>query len=60
MSEFVCGPMSHAKLSLHWSIVHYQVTFEWFNSGSETSIGSGQNKPNIIFLELDKRQPTLG
>ena len=38
MSDFVCGAMSHAKLSLHWSIVHYQVTFEWFNSGSDCAL----------------------
>ena len=29
MYNFVCGTMSYAKLSLHWSVIHYQVTFEW-------------------------------
>ena len=39
MNDFVCETMSHAKLSLHWSAIHYQVTFEWcFGHGSETSI----------------------
>ena len=26
--DFVCRTMSHAKSSLHWSVMHYQVTFE--------------------------------
>ena len=26
MFYFVCGTMSPAKLSLHWSVIHYQVT----------------------------------
>ena len=26
--NFVCGTMSHAKASLHWSVIHYQMTFE--------------------------------
>ena len=26
MCNFVCGAMSCAKLSLHWSVIHYQVT----------------------------------
>ena len=29
MCDFVCGTMSHAKLSLHRSIIHYQMTFVW-------------------------------
>ena len=28
MCDFVCGIMSHAKSSLHWSVIHYQMTFE--------------------------------
>ena len=28
MCIFFCGTISHAKLLLHWSIKHYQVTFE--------------------------------
>ena len=36
---FCCGTMSHAMSSLHWSDIHYQVTFEWHSGrGSETSI----------------------
>ena len=39
MYDFVCGTMSHAKLPLHWSAIHYQVTFEWCSGhGLETSI----------------------
>ena len=26
---FICGSMQHAKLSMHWSVIHYHVTFEW-------------------------------
>ena len=37
--DFVCGTMSHAKLLLHWSILHYQVTFEWHSGcGLDMSI----------------------
>ena len=37
--DFVCGTMSHAKSSLHWSVIHNQVTFEWHSGcGSERSI----------------------
>ena len=38
--HFVCGTiMSHAKMSLHMSVIHCQVTFEWCSGhGSETSI----------------------
>ena len=28
MCNFVCGTMLHAKMMLHWSVIHYQVTFE--------------------------------
>ena len=36
--NFVCGTMSCAKSSLHWSVVRYQVTFKWQSGrGSETS-----------------------
>ena len=38
MYEFVCETRSHAKSSLHWSVKHYQVTFEWHSGrGLETS-----------------------
>ena len=31
--------MSHAKMLLHWSVIHYQMTFEWHSGyGFETSI----------------------
>ena len=41
--NFVCGTMACAKMSLLWSVIHYQMTFEW-NSGCglETSIAMGQ------------------
>ena len=26
--DFVCGTMSRAKSSLHWSVIHYQMNFE--------------------------------
>ena len=29
MRNFVRETMSHAKSSLHWSVIHYQMTFEW-------------------------------
>ena len=29
MCDFVCETMPCAKSSLHWSIIHYQVTWEW-------------------------------
>ena len=29
MCDFVCGAISHAKSLLHWSVIHYQVTFGW-------------------------------
>ena len=28
---FVCGTMSCAKSSLHWSVIHYRVTFERYS-----------------------------
>ena len=28
MGDFVRGTTPHNKLSLHWSVIHYQVTFE--------------------------------
>ena len=28
MCDFVCGTMSRAQSLLHWSIIHYKVTFE--------------------------------
>ena len=41
MSDFVCGTMSHAKMSLYWSVIHYQMTFERHSGcGSETSTDS--------------------
>ena len=46
MCDFVCGTMSCAKL-LHWSVIHYQMTFEWHSGrGLETSI---QFPLHIIF-----------
>ena len=37
MCDFFCGTMSHAKLLLHWSVIHYQMTFEWHDGcGLET------------------------
>ena len=39
MCHFVCGAMSHAKVLLHLSIIHYQMTFEWHSGhGTKTSI----------------------
>ena len=39
MCYFLCRTMLHAKSLLHWSVIHYQVTFEWhFGCDSETSI----------------------
>ena len=42
LCDFVCGTtncMSHAKVLLHWSVIHYQMTFERHSGfGSETSI----------------------
>ena len=39
MCNFVCGTTSHAKMLLHWIVIHYQMTFEWHSRcGSETSI----------------------
>ena len=41
--NFVCGTMSHVKLLLHWSVIHYQTTFECLSGcSSETSIYDGQ------------------
>ena len=38
MCDFVFGSM--AKLSLHLSVIHYQVIFEWHSGrGLETPIG---------------------
>ena len=38
MCDFVCWTMSHAKLSLYWSVIYYQMTFEGHSGrGSETS-----------------------
>ena len=31
MCKFVCGTVSHATFSFHWSVIHYQMTFEWHN-----------------------------
>ena len=28
MCDFICGTMSHAKLSLYWSVVDYQKTID--------------------------------
>ena len=40
MCGFVCGTMSHAKLSFNWSVILYRVTLEWhFGCGFETSTG---------------------
>ena len=39
MWDFVCKTMPHAKVLLHWSVIHYRRTFEWHSGcGSETSI----------------------
>ena len=39
MCDFVCGTMSHTKL-LHWSAIHYQMTFEGHSGRDlETFIG---------------------
>ena len=39
MCDFVCETMSHVQYSLHWSVIHYQVTFERHSGpGSETPI----------------------
>ena len=35
MCDFIRGTMSHAKLLLHWSVTHYQMTFEgaqWYSA----------------------------
>ena len=39
MCYFFCGAMSHAKMLLHWSVIHYQMTFKRHSGhGSEMSI----------------------
>ena len=39
--SLVCGTVSHAKSSLHWSVIHYQLTFDWHSGrGSEMSINT--------------------
>ena len=40
---FVCGIMSCAKLSLYWSVIHYQVTFECHSGcGLDTTLTDQQ------------------
>ena len=39
--------ISHSKMLLHWSVIHYQMTFEWHSGcgrgcGLEISIVSNQ------------------
>ena len=41
---FVCETMSLAKSSLHWSVIHYKVTFEWYMRGSRKFCQRGSNK----------------
>ena len=39
MCDFVCETISSATSSLLWSIIHYQLTFEWHTvRGSEMYI----------------------
>ena len=39
MCDFVYGTMPHAMVSLHWSVMLYQVTFELHSRrGSEISL----------------------
>ena len=41
--DFVYGTVSHAKSSLHWSVIHYQMTFEeHFGNGLELSMDYDQ------------------
>ena len=36
--------MSHAKMSLHWSVIHYQMSFEWhIECSSEAPISTKSN-----------------
>ena len=49
MCDFICGTMSHAKSSMHWSVIHYQVPFEGHpGHGSETSIG--RKRINVLYV----------
>ena len=52
MCSFVCGTMSQAKVSLHWSVIPYQITFEWHSEcGLETSIPLDFNIPRLAFIQ---------
>ena len=60
----MCGTMSHAKALLHWSVIHYQVTFEWQSGrGSETSlpvyIHTGASSSSFSSVVLMCSNPSL-
>ena len=60
MCDLVCENMSHAKLSLHWSVIHYQVAFEWHSGcGSKTSIGIIKATCTLSFQQLSSSQLIL-
>ena len=51
MCDFVCGTMSHAKMSLHWSVIHSQLTFEWC-SGCDLEMSIVQENTQQLLLVL--------
>ena len=53
--DFVCGTMSRAMSSLHWSLIHYQVTYEW-HSGRGYSDHKRRNDENIITFIWENRK----
>ena len=48
--HFVCGTMSCAKSSLHWSIIHYLIFWAWF----------GNVYPMYIVQSINKREDDIG
>ena len=58
MCDFVCGTMSPAELSFHWSVIYYQMTFEWHTGhGSETSIHMN-HKQGLNYPQIDRGAKT--
>ena len=50
MCHFVCGTMSHAKLSLHWSDIYYPMTLEWHSGrGSEMVVDTKHVTVHAIY-----------
>ena len=51
--EFVWGTMSRAKLSLHLSVLHYQMTFEWYSGrGSDFRLYDGSDLKDLSIDEM--------